>query len=94
MLDFRSRVFYFQVGESVRSAEVAQQKTVALGKVTGIVGPFHYLHQAPVGILAFSCRNTFRNNPASGILTDVNHLGSGIGLLMIVGYGNGIKFTE
>ncbi len=39
-------------------------------------------------------RNSFGNNPATGIVPDMNHLGTGIRLLIIIGNGNRIKFTD
>src|SRR5574344_797585 len=39
-----------------------------------------------------SCADTFADNGTSGVLTEMNHLRTGIGLLIIVCYGNRVEF--
>ena len=41
-----------------------------------------------------SCRNSFRNNRTFCILPDMDHFGSGISLLEIIGKRHGVKFRN
>ena len=71
-----------------------QQQTVALAMVTGTFRTRRYFHQATVTVLAMTGRNTFRHDRTFRILTQVDHLRSGICLLVIVGYSNRIELTD
>ena len=44
--------------------------------------------------MAFTRRNAFRYNPALGIFANMNHFGSSVGLLHIVGDSYRIKLTD
>ncbi len=73
---------------------VAQQQTVALGVIAGIGSFRSNFYQPTVTVLAFTGRYTFGNNNAAGVFAQMNHFGSRIGLLMIVGNGNRVKFSH
>ena len=78
----------------MRPAPVTDQQTVALGKIPRVVSTRKHLHQSAVTVLAAPCRNSLAHNAAAGIFTDVNHLGPGIGLLEIVGYGHRVELRR
>ena len=85
MLHYRCRVLALHIRESVRTALVSKKKAVALRVVAGILRTWKDLHKTPVAVLALSCRNTLAHNTAAGILSNMNHLGAGISLLVVVG---------
>src|SRR5438552_6793728 len=91
MLNSRGGVLDFKVWKCVGAAFVADQKRVALRVVTSIFSALQNLHHSAIRILSVAGRNSFRNDRAPGVLADVDHLCAGIGLLIIVGYRNGVE---
>ena len=55
---------------------------------------FRHLDQATIGILAVAGGNTFRQNGAARVLAEMDHLGTGIGLLVMVGECHRIELTD
>ena len=49
------------------------------------------LNQTAIAVLGFSGRYSLGDDGAFGVFTQMNHLGSRIGLLIIVGQGDGVK---
>ncbi len=94
MLDGRRGVLDLQRRESVRSALVAKKQTIALGVIAGPFGRLRDAHHASVGILPMSRRYSLRDNRRFRVLADVNHLGARVGLLIMVGQGHGIEFSD
>ena len=82
------------VGECMGSTIVAHQKRVTLREITGVFRSWANFHQTPVTVLGFSGRNSFGNNGTPCIFSKVNHFRPRVGLLVIVGYRNGIKFPD
>lgn len=83
-----------QCRESMRSARIAEQQRIALREITGVFGTLKHLNQPTVRVLAFTRRNTFGYDSAFGVFTNVNHLGSSIGLLHIIGQRHRIKLAD
>ena len=52
------------------------------------------MYQSAVGILAFHGRNALGDDGARCVFADMDHLGTGIGLLLQAGKSNGIEFTD
>jgi len=77
----------------VRAALVADEQRVALGKIARVHGALLNLDQAAVAVLSVPGGNALRNNRAVRVFADVDHLGAGVGLLIIVRHGDGIKFA-
>ena len=50
-------------------------------------GSFAHLDESSVGILAMSSRDTFADDARACVGTDMNHLGSGVRLLVVVSNG-------
>ena len=76
------------IGEGVGSAVGTQQQRVAGTVVAGVVCIAGSAHQSAVGVLAVSGRDTLGDDGALGVLAHVYHLGTGVGLLIVVGDGN------
>jgi len=77
----------------MRAAFIADQQGIALRIVTALVAlrlpaPVH------VGIIAVSGGNTLGYDGTAGILTQVNHFSTRVGLLKIIGQSDRIKFTD
>ncbi len=94
VLDARRRVLHFQVGERVRAALVAQQHRVALRIVARTRCALQNLHRAAIGVLPVAGRNALRNNRAARVLSDVDHLGARVRLLIVVRQRHRIKFAH
>ena len=87
-------VLAFNVRERVGAAAVADQERIALGKVTCTFRPGAEFHQAAVSVGALAGGNTLGDDCAGGVLAQVNHLGAGVGLLVVVGQCHGIELTN
>ena len=84
MLHNRTLVCILDIWERMRTALVADEQTVTLRKVAGIVRTRKHLHQTAIAVLAASRRNTLADDAAAGIASYMYHLGSCISLLEIV----------
>ena len=72
----------------------AQKQRITLAVITRILGFLCHTHQSTIRILAFTCTDTFAHNRRTCIFTQMNHLGTGIGLLIVIGYSNRIEFRR
>src|SRR5207253_9595913 len=84
VLHARGGVGHLDVGCRVGAAAVAEQQRVALGAVAGVRGPRQHLHEAAVGIVAVAGGDALRDDRAPRVRPDVDHLGAGVGLLVVV----------
>lgn len=82
------------VGKRMRTALIAQQQGVALAIVAGIVRFLGNAHQTAVRVLAPSGGDTLADDSAAGILSEMNHLRTGICLLVIIGYRHAVKLCR
>ena len=94
MLEHGCIVMGIHVWEGMRSAIAAQQQGVAGTVVTGIICIGCSTNQSTIGILAMSCRDTLRDDGTLGVLTHVNHLGTGISLLIVVGNSHAVELCH
>ena len=94
MLDLGAGVLDLHGGEGMSAAFVAHEQGITLGIVAGIPSAFPDPHQTAIGILAATGGNALGEDGAGGIPADVDHLGSGIGLLEIVCERHGIEFSD
>src|SRR5690606_7548118 len=90
VLDRGAGIPHLDVGEGVGTALLADQQAVALGVVARAVGVAVDLHQAAVGVLAAAGADALGHDLGLGALADVDHLGAGVGLLAVVGRGQGV----
>ena len=74
------------------SAERTDKQTVALREVSGSGCSRKHSDETAVTVLAMSGRDSFADDAALGSFSDVNHLRSSIGLLVVVGHGDGVEF--
>ena len=79
------------VRESVRTAFVAYQKAVALRIIAGVLGVFGDFHKTAIRVLTLAQRNALADDCGASVFADVNHLGAGVRLLVIVGNSHGVK---
>ena len=94
MLHHCSFVMDIHIGEGVCTAFVTQQERITLTVVTRIVSLRANAYQATVGVLAPSGRNPFTNDSRTGVLSDVDHLRTRIGLLVVIGYSHTVKLSN
>src|SRR6185437_9122267 len=52
------------------------------------------LHQPAIGVLAMAGRDALGHDGAAGIAPDVDHLGAGVGLLIVVHGGDGVELAD
>src|SRR5690606_27551317 len=81
VLDLSRLIARFYVGKGMRPAFIAHEQRITLGEIPGVLGPAVYLYQSAVTVLRFTGRDPLGNDRTSGILSHVDHFGSGIGLL-------------
>src|ERR1700730_2971013 len=94
VLHARRRVLHLDVREGMGAALITDEKRVALGVVACSPGVLQYLHLPSVGVLPVACRDTLRDDRAARVVPDVNHLGAGVGLLIIVCKGYQIELAH
>ena len=94
MLNDRRFIAVFNIRYGMGAAVSANQQAVTLRIIARIGGIRADADQAAICLVGESGRNTFGDNFGGGVFADVNHFGSGIGLLPIIGYGNGIKLAD
>ena len=94
MLHLRGVVLHLDVGEGVGAALVAQQQRVALRVVPGPGRPLEDLHQPAIGVLAVAGGDALRDDGAPGVLPDVDHLGAGVGLLIVVRQRHRVELAD
>ena len=82
------------IWEGMRSAITTQQQGVAGTVVAGIVGIGCGTNQTTIGILAMTSRDTLRDDGTLGVLTHVNHLGTRISLLIVVGNSHTVELSH
>ena len=93
MLEHGCVVMGIHIWEGMRSTIATQQQRVAGTVVAGIVGIGCSTNQTTIGVLAMTSRDTLRNDGALGVLTHVNHLGTGISLLIVVGNSYAVELS-
>ena len=76
------------------TALIAEHQRIALRIIASPRRTLEDLNGATIGILAMPSGNTLGDDRAAGVFADMNHFGAGIGLLVVVGQGHRIKFTD
>src|SRR5574337_522841 len=77
----------------MRAALIAEQQRIALRVVPGAGRPLHDLDQSTITVLPMAGGDSLRDNGASGVLTDMDHLGAGVCLLVMVGQRDRVKLS-
>ena len=93
MLEHGCVVMGIHIWEGMRSTIAAQQQGVAGTVVARIIGIGCGTNQTTIGVLAMTCRDTLRDDGTLGVLTHVNHLGTGISLLIVVGNSYAVELS-
>ena len=94
MLDLGGGVIDLDVGERVGAAAIAHKHGVALGEIPSPFSALVDFDETAVGVLSSPGGDTLGDNGASSVFPDMNHLGACIGLLIIFGQGDGVKFAD
>src|SRR5215469_5572289 len=94
VLHARARVPDLDVREGVSAALIADQERIALRVVAGAGCALQDLHAAAVRVLAVAGGDALGNHRAPGVFADMDHLGPGIGLLIVVGQRHRVKLTH
>ena len=63
-------------------------------EIARILGAFRHAHQAAVSVLPMPGGDALGNDLAAGVAADVNHLGAGIRLLVVVGQRHRVKLAH
>lgn len=93
MLQIGGFIAALDIRHSVRAALIADQQTIALREIPRIVGTRHDLDQPAIGVVGASGADALRYDAAARVFADVNHLCAGVGLLLSIGDGDGIKLA-
>ena len=94
MLDGRLRLLRTDVGVCVRSGLVTDQHRIALAVIASALGIGPHLHETAIAVAGAAGTDALAHNRGAGARSDVDHLGTGIGLLAVVGEGHGIELTH
>src|SRR6185312_2792222 len=84
----------FDVRKGVRAAAIADEHGVALRVVARVVRARHHLNASTIAVVAVTGGDSLGDDRRLGVLADVDHLGAGVGLLMIVHHGDGIELAD
>ena len=74
------------------TAAVGEQEAIALRVVARILRIGPDIDQATVAILTLASTNTLGDDAATGVLSEVNHLRTRVGLLEVVCDSHGVEF--
>src|SRR5262245_24403790 len=77
----------------MRAALVADQERVAVGEVARAGRAPMRHHLAAIGVVRMPGRDALRDDPARGVLAEMQHLGAGIDLLVAVRDGYGVELA-
>ena len=94
VFDGRCRIRDNHIGESVSTAFIAEQQTVALAVIAGIFRLVTHFDESAVSVLAVTCGDTLGDNTAARVFADMNHLGSCIGLLVVIGHSHRVELRR
>ena len=94
MFDARGGVADIDIREGVGAAFLSDEHRIALRIVTRASGSLIRLNQSAVDVLSVPGGDAFRDDRTLGVLADVDHFGSGVGLLIIICECNGIELTD
>src|SRR6267142_5734965 len=93
MLEGCGGVLGFHIGHGVGAALVADQERVAGGVVARAGCLAMRGDQAAIGVLRNAGRDALGNDPARGVLAEMQHLGAGIDLLVAVRNRDRVKLA-
>src|SRR6185437_5857153 len=77
----------------MRAAAVADQKRITGGEIARAGRLAVRRHQSAIGVLRDAGRDPLGNDPAGGVLAEMDHLGPGIDLLVAVRDRDRIEFA-
>ena len=86
-------VVNIHIWERVSPTFATKQQGIATAVIARSIGCGSHFDEPSISILAFACANAFRDDCASSVLADMNHLGSRVGLLIVVGNGDTIELS-
>ena len=75
-------------------AAIADEQGVALGVIARVLCALTHAHQPAVAVLPPAGRNTLGHDGAAGVAPDMDHLGAGIGLLVIIGDSDRVELAH
>ena len=87
-------VFNIQIGICVCSTSVGHQHGIALRVVPGIGGVSTDIHESSIGVVSVARGDALGDDVASGVLAQMDHLGSGVGLLAHVGECDRVELAD
>src|SRR3989338_10299398 len=83
VLDLCGDVLHVYRRKRVRPATVPDQHRIALRKIPGARRAAADLDQAAIAVVRASGGDAFRDDPAAGVLADMDHFRSAVGLLQM-----------
>src|SRR3990170_2923258 len=101
--DLRGRGLVFHLGrwlhhldvrERVRPALAPEEEGIALGVIARVRRTLEDPHLATVRVVSMARGDALRDDRASGVLPDVDHLRACVRLLVVVRQGHGVEFAD
>mmetsp|Transcript_18145 Transcript_18145/g.28203 ORF Transcript_18145/g.28203 Transcript_18145/m.28203 type:complete len:867 (-) Transcript_18145:2198-4798(-) len=93
MLHPAAVILDLDIGHRVRPAFVTNQERVALRIVPRFLGLGMHRHQSAISVLRLARADPLGHDARFGALAQMDHLGAGVGLLHVVGDGNGVELA-
>ena len=90
---YRRAVAAFDIGHGMRAALISDEQGVTLREIARAVGTTQNAYQTAIRRIRFTRRDCFGDDTRFCVLTHMDHLRAGIGLLIAIGDGDGIKLT-
>src|SRR5207244_3930925 len=75
------------------AALVADQERVAIGEIARAFRPGMRHHQPTIGVVRLPRCDSLGDDPARGVLAEMQHLGAGIDLLVTIGNRDRVELT-
>src|SRR5439155_16805515 len=72
----------------------AEQERNSLGEVADVLGVGEDADEAAIGVVRAAGADALGDDGRAAVLADVDHLGAGVGLLAVVGEGDGVEFAD
>ena len=94
MFDAGGLVAAVDVRDRVGAAAVADEQAVALGVIAGAGGARQDANEAAIGALGLAGGDALGHDGGAGVAADMDHLGAGVGLLVVVGDGHRIELAD
>src|SRR5260370_39826854 len=91
--EHRRGILRYDIGNGMGAALVADQKRIAIGEIARAGRAAMCRYQSAIGVVGMTGSDALGDDPARGVLAEMQHLGAGIDLLIAVRDGDRIELA-